>query len=67
VNNPPQIALCACFDKSFAELKESGLDTLEKIAERYRCGTKCGLCRPYIQQMLDSGETTFVFDYSNSA
>jgi NAD(P)H-nitrite reductase large subunit len=50
---------CVCFDKTFAELKASGAASLDEIIERFHCSTGCGLCRPYIQRMLATGETEF--------
>lgn len=55
---------CICFSKTFAELKE--------IARRHRAGTvtalqgttefglRCGLCKPYVARMLETGQTVFV-------
>ncbi len=33
--------------------------TVEQISEAVGCGTGCGLCRPYLQKMLISGEVEF--------
>jgi NAD(P)H-nitrite reductase large subunit len=32
---------------------------MTEIARRYGCGSCCGLCRPYIERMLETGETVF--------
>ena len=50
---------CVCFDKTFAELKAAGIKSVEEAADRFGCSTKCGLCKPYIQKMLETGETEF--------
>lgn len=50
---------CVCFERTFRELKESGAKTLDEIIERFHCSTGCGLCSPYIQRMLQTGETEF--------
>jgi bacterioferritin-associated ferredoxin len=51
-----------CFDLRFSELKKK-LDerpaTLDEIGRRYGCGACCGMCRPYIERMLETGETVF--------
>jgi len=51
---------CVCFDVSFDRLKrharETGTD-LAGLQERFGCGRGCGLCVPYIQRMLETGET----------
>ena len=44
---------------TFAELKDSNLETIEEILEAYGSGGQCGLCRPYIERMLKTGETEF--------
>jgi bacterioferritin-associated ferredoxin len=53
---------CVCFERSFVELKiraqENKLDA-DGIARRYGCGSCCGLCRPYIERMLETGQTSF--------
>jgi NAD(P)H-nitrite reductase large subunit len=42
-------------------VEENGWTTLEQIAQSTNCGTGCGLCRPYLQRMLDTGETAFAW------
>lgn len=50
---------CICTGYSFAELKECGLSTADEIADEFGSGVQCGLCRPYIERMLRTGETEF--------
>lgn len=50
---------CVCFDVTFHELKEAGVESMQEIVERYRCGTKCGACVPYLRRMLETGDTVF--------
>ena len=53
---------CVCFDLRFSDLKrklEERPTTMTEIARRYGCGSCCGLCRPYIERMLETGETVF--------
>jgi bacterioferritin-associated ferredoxin len=33
--------------------------TLDDVMRETGCGDNCGLCRPYIRRMLDTGETVF--------
>jgi len=53
---------CICYDRTFAELRVAacadGLD-MDGITARFGCGACCGVCRPYIERMLDTGETVF--------
>jgi bacterioferritin-associated ferredoxin len=51
---------CLCFDVSFERLKEIADRTGGGLLEAHRqtgCGARCGLCIPYIQVMLKTGET----------
>jgi bacterioferritin-associated ferredoxin len=47
---------------SFSELlpraRTSGWDIADLIRET-GCGARCGLCRPYLRQMLLTGQTEF--------
>jgi bacterioferritin-associated ferredoxin len=57
------ITKCVCADVTFEKIKE--------IADKYRCanipciqrhinfGESCGMCRPYVKKMLETGETKF--------
>jgi len=47
---------------TFEELKEMKLKTVEEIGFETNCGTKCGLCLPYIRKMLETGNTRFPID-----
>lgn len=33
--------------------------TLDDVARETGCGDNCGLCRPYVRRMLQTGETVF--------
>ena len=54
---------CLCFQQSFQTLKAIAqrhqCQTLQELANYVDCGKKCGLCRPYIERMLVTGETIF--------
>jgi len=56
------ISQCVCRHIPFAELlplaRARGWD-LEAIRRETGCGDQCGLCRPYLKRMLQSGETEF--------
>ncbi len=58
-DDPRPIKRCVCFNKTFKDLKDSGLETVEQIASEYGCTTGCGLCREYIRRMLETGEVEF--------
>ncbi|MFZ4509151.1 MAG: (2Fe-2S)-binding protein [Fimbriimonas sp.] len=48
---------CVCTNITFAELKQIGITSVEAAAAMFGCGTHCGSCRPYIQWMIETGET----------
>ena len=54
---------CICYPNTFAELKDEatrqGWTTIEEITAARGCGSGCGACRPYLQKMLETGETAF--------
>ncbi len=62
---------CLCFPHSFQEIKHivesEGWSTVEEITLGMECGGGCGLCRPYLQRMLDTGETEFAVITLSSA
>jgi len=54
---------CICFNITFADLKVVAqretirdLDTLQRSVD---FGLRCGLCKPYVQRMLESGRVVF--------
>ena len=61
---PPglEIDRCVCQRTLFAQLlpmaRENGWDLPQLMAET-GCGAQCGLCRPYLREMLRSGTTVF--------
>jgi bacterioferritin-associated ferredoxin len=59
---PLCIDRCVCFDRTFAELRIAAVtDDLgaDDLTRRFGCGTCCGMCRPYLERMLETGETVF--------
>lgn len=58
----PTVDRCICYDVSFAELRAiaSKLDAdLDTLSARTGCCTGCGMCKPYVQLMLETGRTSF--------
>ena len=53
---------CICRSVAFEELlpraRASGWNLADLIRET-GCGGQCGLCRPYLRQMLLTGQTAF--------
>ena len=55
-----EIDRCVCFDTSFSALKErlnGRVRTIEEIRAEFGCSSCCGICQPYIERMLATGET----------
>ena len=55
-DDPLPVKRCVCFDTTFAQMKASGVASVEEATERFGCGSNCGTCIPYIQAMLQTGE-----------
>lgn len=57
------VRACLCYPNSFATLKAlaqaHGWRTVDDITAAVGCGGGCGLCRPYLAKMLETGETAF--------
>jgi len=57
------VRACLCFPHTFAELKRLAeihrWKTVDEITAAVGCGGNCRLCRPYLEKMLETGETAF--------
>jgi bacterioferritin-associated ferredoxin len=54
------VSRCICFDVSFDRLREIATSTGGGLLAAHKetgCGARCGLCLPYIQFMLRTGDT----------
>ncbi|HEX5633391.1 MAG TPA: hypothetical protein VFX50_09190 [Gemmatimonadales bacterium] len=55
-----QVTRCVCMRMSFERLlpmaRREGWD-LAALVEQTGCGAQCGMCRPYLARMLETGET----------
>jgi hypothetical protein len=49
-----------CDESGRAGPGDAGLESaLTQVARRFGCGSCCGVCRPYLERMLETGETVF--------
>lgn len=59
---------CVCFDVRFSELKQYASARpcqYEELRKRFNCGRGCGLCIPYIREMLRTDRTSFPVSSTN--
>lgn len=57
-----RIDRCVCRDREFAELRTLATANgwgLPQLTDATGCGAQCGLCRPYLRRMLETGQTVF--------
>lgn len=57
-----RITHCLCRRTSFSDLlplARAGQWDLETLIAETSCGGQCGLCRPYLRRMLETGQTIF--------
>ncbi len=60
--SPVTVSRCVCQDQSFQRLAAAAARENWNLAElmaRTGCGVQCGLCRPYLRRMLETGQTVF--------
>lgn len=60
----PQVRIdrCVCQRVTFERLlpvAQANAWTLQDVMEETGCGDQCGMCRPYLRQMLADGTTIF--------
>jgi NAD(P)H-nitrite reductase large subunit len=56
------ITMCVCQRMPFERLLPIALERdwdLADIMRETQCGAGCGLCRPYLRRMLETGQTVF--------
>ena len=56
------VSRCICRGVEFAELlprARASSWTLADLIRETGCGGQCGLCRPYLREMLRTGQTAF--------
>lgn len=57
------VTRCVCRYRTFEQIRllmdTYELETLQEVIEKKIAGDSCGMCRPYISNMLKSGEFEF--------
>lgn len=58
------VTSCICHDKNFAEIKQyadqNNLSSVEELQNQNYCSNSCGLCEPYVELVLKTGQTEFM-------
>lgn len=59
------ITRCICHSRTFEEIKtvakNENMNSLEDLQDEDICGCGCGLCIPYVEMMLETGDTEFEY------
>lgn len=54
---------CICHARSFEEIKgiasKDGFSSVEELQIEDICSNSCQMCEPYVEMMLETGETAF--------
>lgn len=57
------VTRCICHDRSFEELKsyarQRDISRVEELQDRKLCSCSCRMCKPYVERMLETGQTEF--------
>lgn len=57
------VTRCVCKYRTFEQIRTLmdvyGLNTVQDVVEKKIAGDSCGMCRPYISNMIRTGEFTF--------
>lgn len=58
-----EVTKCICFDMTFEEMKkimyENNINSLVELKKIKTVASNCKLCIPYINKMIETGETKF--------
>jgi NAD(P)H-nitrite reductase large subunit len=60
---PNSVTECICHNRDFSEIKEyahqNNVDSLDELQDQNYCSNSCGLCGPYVEILLQTGQTVF--------
>lgn len=58
-----KVTKCVCHNRTFEEVKnyaaEQNLISVEELRDHNYCSNSCGLCSPYIEVVLKTGQVEF--------
>jgi NAD(P)H-nitrite reductase large subunit len=61
----PQLRIerCVCHDVTFREVVDWSMSTgckgVDAAAREFKCTTSCGMCLPYVERALETGQAVF--------
>lgn len=57
------VSRCVCHRRSFEDLKkysqDNNIESVDELIKNRLCGCGCGMCIPYVDLMLETGEVEF--------
>lgn len=57
------VTKCICHDRSFKEVKayaeDHNISWVDDLQNHNFCSNSCGLCIPYVEVLLETGQTEF--------
>jgi NAD(P)H-nitrite reductase large subunit len=58
------VTRCVCSNKTFDEIKQimnmKGYNSIKEVIDKGLAGDSCGMCRPYLSNMIKTGEVAFM-------
>lgn len=58
-----KVTKCICHNRTFEEVKayaaEQSLTSVDELQTHDFCSNSCGLCSPYVEVVLETGQTEF--------
>ncbi len=60
---PNSVTECICHNRDFTEVKQyasqNNVTSLEELQNQNYCSNSCRLCAPYVEIVLETGQTEF--------
>lgn len=60
---PNSVTECICHNRDFTEVKQyasqNNVTSLDELQSQNYCSNSCGLCVPYVEIVLETGQTEF--------
>lgn len=58
------VTKCICHKKTFVEIRkhaeQNDLSSVKELQDVNFCSNSCGLCEPYVELVLETGQTKFI-------